>query len=46
VRTFKKDLSVFKDWKIDKVKSVQDGFINETKYWNVPKIIKDSNEVD
>jgi hypothetical protein len=35
-----------KDWKIDKPKSVQDGFTNETKYWSVPKFIKDQNEVE
>ena len=46
MRTFKKESSVFKDWKIDKPKSIQDGFLIEVKNWCIPKIIKDSNDVE
>ena len=43
---FDKNKSVFKDWKMDKAKTIQDGLIDEIQYWNVPNFVKDEDEVD
>lgn len=43
-RKFDKSKSVFKDWKVDRTKAIQDGFLDEISYWNVPNFVKDEDE--
>jgi hypothetical protein len=38
---FKKDASVFKDWKEDTVYSLKRCFEHDMKYWKVPRFVKD-----
>ena len=43
-RKFDRKNSVFKDWKGDNIRKLQDGFLYEVKYWKVPKFVKDEEE--
>ena len=45
-RVFDKDKSIFKDWKLDKPKLIQEGFLDEISHWNVLNFVKDENEVE
>lgn len=44
-RKFDKNKSVFKDWKLDRTKAIQEGFKDEISYWNVPNFVKDEDEL-
>lgn len=44
-RKFDRKNSVFKDWKGDNIKKLQEGFLYEVKFWKVPKFVKDEEEV-
>lgn len=44
VRTFKKQNSVFKDWKEDDDKRIDAAFEHDTSHWKVPRFVKDPDE--
>ena len=44
-REFKKDTSVFKDWKEDNYASLVKAGECDQKYWKVPRFVKDSQDV-
>ena len=44
-RTFDRSKSVFKEWKIDRPKAIEQGLLEEIEYWNVANFVKDENEV-
>ena len=44
-RFFSKEKSVFKDWRLDKLDKLQEGFLHETQFWKVPNLIKDTEQV-
>ena len=43
-REFKKEKSVFRDWRLDRPKAVGEGFMDEISYWKVPNFVKDEEE--
>jgi len=44
-RVFDKSKSVFKEWKEDKPAKIAEGMQQEIALWNVPKIVKEEDEV-
>ena len=45
-RNFSKEESIFKDWKPESNSKMVDGFLHEIKYWKVPNMIKQEDEVN
>ena len=45
-RKFDKNKSVFKDWRLDVPRRIEEGFMNEIKYWKVPNFVKDAEELE
>ena len=43
-RVFKKEKSVFKDWKIDRPKALADGFVDDVQYWKISGVVKQEDE--
>lgn len=43
-RVFKKDTSVFRDWKEDTTKSLENMFLDDIRFWKIGRFIKDDND--
>jgi len=43
-RQFKKEHSVFADWKIDKEKEIESGFKKDISRWKVARFVKDEED--
>ena len=43
-RVFKKDASVFRDWKEDTSKTLENMFLDDTRFWKIARFIKDDND--
>ena len=41
---FKKDASVFRDWKEDTQKSLENMFLDDIRFWKIARFIKDDND--
>ena len=44
-RKFDKSKSVFKDWRLDNPKKIEQNFLEEIKYWKVPNFVKNEDEL-
>lgn len=44
-RNFDLSKSVFKEWKLDRPKMIEQGLVEEVLYWNVANFVKDEEEV-
>lgn len=45
-RAFDKDKSVFKEWKVDKPKTISEGLLEEVALWKVPNFVKEPEECE
>lgn len=43
-RVFKKDASVFRDWKEDTTKTLENMFLDDIRFWKISRFIKDDND--
>lgn len=43
-RVFKKDTSVFRDWKEDTTKTLENMFLDDIRFWKIGRFIKDDND--